>query len=327
MISLHTINNKTMKSKIYSILLVAFTLTLISNCTKTKILNLPIVTTTTISNVTTTTAASGGNVTSANGLAITARGVCWSTGATPTIADSKTVNDTGVGNFISNLTGLATGTTYHVRAYATNSDGTGYGDVASFTTIATDIDGNLYHPVIIGTQTWMIENLHTTRYNDGTAITTDLSNLSWKNTTSGAYAIYDDDTANNRIYGKLYNWYAVNTGKLAPPGWHIPTDAEWTTLVNYLGTEPGKKMKAVSVLWAASPGITNSNSSGLTVLPAGDRYTDGTFYNLEHYTKFWSSTEQSSTEGNYYTLYYTNSNATAISGGKAYGLSIRCIKD
>ena len=94
-----------------------------------------------------------------------------------------------------------------------------------------DIDGNIYNTVSIGTQCWTKENLKTTKYKDGTAIPTGLNDAEWANTTTGAYAIYDNNAANNTTYGKLYNWYAVNTGNLAPAGWHVPTDAEWTTLI------------------------------------------------------------------------------------------------
>ncbi|MBK9327803.1 MAG: fibrobacter succinogenes major paralogous domain-containing protein [Sphingobacteriales bacterium] len=135
----------------------------------------------------------------------------------------------------------------------------------------TDIDGNVYNVVKIGNQCWMKENLKTTRYNDGSAIPTGLSNTAWEATTNGAYAIYDNNAANNTTYGKLYNWYAVNTGKLAPAGWHVPTDAEWTTLTTYLGgvRVAGGPMKATT-LWA-SPNVGATNSSGFTGLPAGYR--------------------------------------------------------
>src|SRR5674476_633708 len=115
----------------------------------------------------------------------------------------------------------------------------------------TDIEGNVYHTVKIGTQTWMVENLKTTKYKDGTAIPLVTDNKVWINLPTPAYCWYDNDaTTYKNTYGALYNWYAVNTGKLAPTGWHIPTDAEWTTLQNYVGGElvAGDKMKATT-LW------------------------------------------------------------------------------
>ncbi|MBK9328438.1 MAG: fibrobacter succinogenes major paralogous domain-containing protein [Sphingobacteriales bacterium] len=192
----------------------------------------------------------------------------------------------------------------------------------------TDIDGNVYNMVTIGTQVWMKENLKTTRYNDGSAIPTGLSNTAWQNTTSGAYAIYDNNAANNTTYGKLYNWYAVNTGKLAPAGWHVPTDAEWTTLTTFLGGEliAGDKMKATT-LWTAYTGITNTNSSGFTGLPAGNRYYNGSFDVIGLSGYFWSSTEGNTSFAWYRYLGYGDSGALRGNYYKGYGFSVRCVRD
>ena len=101
--------------------------------------------------------------------------------------------------------------------------------------MATDADGNVYHTVTIGTQTWTVENLKTSKYNDGTKIPLVTDGTTWGNLTTPGYCWHNNDAATNKAtYGALYNWYAVNTGKLAPSGWHVPTDAEWTTLENYL---------------------------------------------------------------------------------------------
>lgn len=192
----------------------------------------------------------------------------------------------------------------------------------------TDIDGNVYRTVRIGTQVWMAENLKTTRYKDGTAIPTGLSDAAWQATTTGAYAIYDNNAANNTTYGKLYNWYAVNTGKLAPAGWHVPTDAEWTTLTDYLGgaSVAGDKMKATT-LWAPYTGITNTNSSGFTGLPAGFRDYYGTYTNVGDYGTFWSSTEYDASNAWHRSLYYNYSSAGRYNGGKEAGFSVRCVRD
>lgn len=192
----------------------------------------------------------------------------------------------------------------------------------------TDIDGNVYNVVKIGNQCWMKENLKTTRYKDGTAIPTGLSNTAWQNTTSGAYAIYNNNAANNTTYGKLYNWYAVNTGKLAPAGWHVPTDAEWTTLINFLGGETvaGNKMKA-TILWAPFSGIANTNSSGFTGLPAGVRSNNGTFNFIGTTGLFWSSSENGTSNAWYRYLNSNNSNASSYANGKQYGFSVRCVRD
>jgi uncharacterized protein (TIGR02145 family) len=190
----------------------------------------------------------------------------------------------------------------------------------------TDIDGNIYHTVRIGTQVWMKENLKTTRYKDGTTIPTGLSNAAWQATTSGAYAIYNNNAANNTTYGKLYNWYAVNTGKLAPAGWHVPTDAEWTTLINYLGGEAvaGGKMKATT-LWS-SPNTGATNSSGFTGLPAGA--WDGSFFNnIGNTSLFCSSTEFGTYNAFVYDLHYNSSGFYSGVTSKVGGFSVRCVKD
>jgi uncharacterized protein (TIGR02145 family) len=295
---------------------------------------LPTLTTTAISNIANTTATSGGNITNQGSSAVTARGVCWSTSQNPTIANSKTTDGSETGSFTSNLTGLTTNTTYYVRAYATNSAGTAYGNQQSFTTTGTttncgtvtDIDGNVYNTVTIGTQCWMVENLKTTRYKDGSTIPTGLSNSEWLNTTSGAYAIYNNEPANNITYGKLYNWYAVNTGKLAPTGWHVPTEAELHTLITYLGgsSVAGGKMKSTT-LWK-SPNTGATNSSGFTCLPSGARFNDGAFFFIEESGFYWSSTLTNG--GIYKRLFYNSSNTYSdYSSSGNNGFSVRCIKD
>lgn len=191
-----------------------------------------------------------------------------------------------------------------------------------------DADGNVYDTVRIGTQLWMKENLRTTKYNDGTTIPTNLTNADWQSNTTGACALYNNDTSYNRIYGKLYNWYAVNTGKLAPKGWHIPTEAEWRTLVDFISdsSNASDKMKSTN-LWAAWPGITNTNSSGFTGLPAGFKTTMGDYINLTASTGYWSSTEKPFNYVFSLGLAYSYSNVDYYIGYKANGLSVRCIKD
>jgi hypothetical protein len=193
--------------------------------------------TTNIVSTQSTTASSGGNITDAGGSSITARGVVWGTTSGPTIAGNKTIDGTGTGSFVSNLTGLTPSTTYYLRAYATNSSGTSYGNELSFTTTAssqvvTDIDGNTYNTVQIGNQVWMSENLKTTRYRLGGPIPYVVGNSDWQALTTGAWSYYNHDEANNAIYGKLYNWFTTQGDTLCPTGWHVPTDAEWTTLTN-----------------------------------------------------------------------------------------------
>jgi uncharacterized protein (TIGR02145 family) len=202
--------------------------------------NLPALSTSTVSAVTTTTASSGGNITSDGGSSITARGVCWSTSQNPTVAlSTKTSNGMGTGSFTSSIIGLSPNTLYFLRAYATNSAGTAYGNQISFTSGAssspTDADGNTYSTITIGPQVWMKENLKTTKYRNNNPILSNLTNLEWSSITSGACAIFYNNTVNDSIYGKLYNWYAVTDPRgLCPVGWHVPTGHDFNLLIKYL---------------------------------------------------------------------------------------------
>jgi len=317
------------------------------------IIILPTLTTTATSSITTTTATSGGIITNEGGAPITARGVCWSTSANPTIADSKTTDGTGTGTFTSTLTGLTANTTYNVRAYATNSGGTRYGTQLSFTTAASDLytitdkDGNVYHTVTIGTQTWMVENLKTTLYNDGTAIPLVTDNTAWYNLSTPAYCWNNNDAATYKnTYGALYNWYTVNTGKLAPKGWHVPTDAEWTTLENYLiangynydGSTSGDyyaKSLAATTNWTTDTNagtigndLSRNNSTGFSALPGGYRTDSNGTFDIVGYNGYWWSSTGSSTSyawGRY--MYYKDSYVYRSSYGKQNGFSVRCVRD
>jgi uncharacterized protein (TIGR02145 family) len=295
----------------------------------------PTLTTTAISSITTTTASSGGNIASDGGASVTARGVCWNTAAGPTTANSKTTDDTGSGSFASSLTGLTANTKYYVRAYATNSAGTAYGNEISFTTSSagttvTDNDGNVYNTVTIGTQTWMAENLKTTKYNDNTSIPLVTDNTAWAALTTSGYCWYNNDAATYKAtYGALYNWYTVNTGKLCPTGWHVPTDAEWTTLTTYLGGESiaGGKLKATGTTYWASPNTGATNESGFTALPGGYRYGNGTCFSIGGYGIWWSSTEYSATYAWYRAVSYDDADVNRFSDYKQDGLSVRCLRD
>ena len=176
-----------------------------------------------------------------------ARGVCWSTSETPTIEDNKTTDGAGEGSLVSILTDLQMETTYNVRAYAINGAGTAYGNVISFTTPLVDFDGNIYTTVKIGDQIWLVGNLKTTRYNDGSPIPKVADYMAWSNQAAPAYCWYNNDSLTYKpSYGALYNWYAVSTGKLCPVGWHVPTDGEWTSLTEYLGgiiVQPPENLK------------------------------------------------------------------------------------
>jgi uncharacterized protein (TIGR02145 family) len=301
--------------------------------------SVPVVSTGKVSVISSASAAAAGNVISDGGDEITARGVCWSFSANPT-ADlpTKTIDGIGTGVFKSQLSGLSSATTYHIRAYATNGVGTSYGNETTFSIVLnesgpqlTDIDGNVYKTVYIGNQLWMAENLKTRHYRDQTPVpSAPLTSQEWLGLTSGALCYYDNDEVNNKnIYGPLYNWYAVTDERtLCPSGWHIPSNDEYTELRDYLGglSIAGAKMKETeSGLWEF-PNTGADNSSGFTALPGGDR-DDGNFGSIHNGTGWWSSTEVDSKNAWSHYLYYSSTSFFPSPDDKVSGCSVRCIKD
>lgn len=313
---------------------------------------LPVVTTASISNITATTAQGGGNATSADGI-ITASGVCWSTSAEPTIENAITISADSVGDFTSNISGLTDSTTYYVRAYATNSAGTAYGNTISFTTLSlpvavTDIDGNAYHAVTIGTKTWLIENLRTTKYKNGDAIsTTSTLNQNISTETAPKYQwAYNGDETLAKKYGRLYTWHVVSDARgIAPTGWHIASDADWLALENYLiatyGTVNGTivnqrlgKYLAATTDWAMSAteghvgnNKTINNATGFSAYPGGLRNSSGVFSGLGTSTTWWTNTTYSTTNAYFRSLYYNNDRLYKETYGKEFGFAVRCVKD
>ena len=193
----------------------------------------------------------------------------------------------------------------------------------------TDIDGNVYNTVQIGTQVWMAENLKTTRYSDGTPIPLVTDSASWVNYTTGGYCWYNDSIAYGNTYGALYNWYAVNTGKLAPTGWHVPTDSEWTVLTTFLGgaSVAGGALKATSTTYWQSPNTGATNSSGFSALPGGCRFYFGSFNNVGYSGLWWSSTASDATSSWYRTMLYDFAVVNRINYYNASGFSVRCVKN
>jgi len=202
-----------------------------------------------------------------------------------------------------------------------------------------DIEGNVYKTITIGTQTWMAENLKTTKYNDSTAIPNVTDATAWGALTIGAWCDYNNTTDNDTKYGKLYNWYAVNTGKLAPAGWHIPTDAEWTTLNNYITSIYGAgavgKVLATTTDWSISTSpnaigndLTKNNITGFSALPGGVRGSAGVFGNIGNEGDWWSSTPFA-TDGAWSRIMGYDNGGCLFSGNyyMADGVSVRCVKD
>jgi uncharacterized protein (TIGR02145 family) len=308
----------------------------------------PTLTTTAASSITKYAATSGGTITSNGGSVITVSGICWSTSATPTTSDSKTTDGTTSGTFTSSITGLTAGTTYFVRAYATNAIGTSYGVAQSLTTLST---APAQTTVLIGTQRWTDKNLNVANYRNGDAITYAANAAQWAAANAageGAYTYLKYASGDGgATYGKLYNWYAVNDSRgLAPTGYHIPTRAEWTTL---RGTQPenGKTLKSNTTDWSASFNNVNNyitfipdanysnyngtNSTGFNALPGGSLFPNGTNGNYGS-ASLWTATIDplNSAKAN-----WTYFHATTLYDGAnccgtyelGNGMSVRLVKD
>jgi uncharacterized protein (TIGR02145 family) len=191
-----------------------------------------------------------------------------------------------------------------------------------------DIDGNIYPVVKIGNQIWMKENLRVSRYRNGGLIPNVTNNTAWSNSTIGARSYYDNDEANNVIYGTLYNWYTTRGDTLCPTGWGVPTDAEWTTLAEYLEGEEvaGGKMKTIGTTYWNSPNTGANNSSGFSVLPGGYRNNVGSFGGISYTAFFWSASEDDNDAWGRI-LGSDNSNVYRVTSSKSVGASVRCLRD
>jgi uncharacterized protein (TIGR02145 family) len=191
-----------------------------------------------------------------------------------------------------------------------------------------DIDGNTYKTVTIGTQTWMAENLKTTKFNDGTLIPLVPLYDKWQVLSTAGYSWYENNAASKNSYGALYNWYTVNTGKLCPKGWHVSSDAEWTILTNNYGVEyeAGGKLKEAGTSHWQEPNEGATNEGGFTALPGGNRGFNGAFGDKGEFGYWWSSTGSNSAEAWYYYIGNNGSWVKRLSfGNKHCGFSVRCI--
>jgi uncharacterized protein (TIGR02145 family) len=308
-----------------------------------------------VCSITKTMAWSHGFIEDTGGGTITAWGMCWSTSENPTVADNKTSEDVHayLDGFDSYLRGLTTNTTYYVRAYVTTNIGTSYGEQRTFTTASAfspivfnpdlsygtvwDLDGNEYKTIQIGAQTWMAENLKTTKLNDGTAIPDVVVDTVWSALTSPGYCWYNNEPDYTTGFGALYNWYAVNTSNLCPLGWHVPTEDEWSVLVNYLGgmDEANAKIRETGTKHWQSVTSDATNSSGFTAIPTGVRFGDGRYLNLGIFARFWSSTITSYNPENANSvdwMWWDTGDFTSWSGNRGgnslmEGESVRCLKD
>ncbi len=192
-----------------------------------------------------------------------------------------------------------------------------------------DIDGNIYHTVNIGTQTWLVENLRVKHYANGDEIPNIVDSTEWINLATGAYCYYQNNTTAN-AYGLLYNWFAVNDNRgLAPPGWHVASDSEWQTLTDFLGGRfvAGGKLKEADTLHWNPPNIGATNESGFSGLPGGYRSGIGNFDFWGSYGYWWSDSESDSINAWARSLSFQSGYIQRQDVWKTLGVSVRCIKN
>ena len=194
----------------------------------------------------------------------------------------------------------------------------------------SDIDGNSYKTVIIGNQEWMGENLRTTKLNDGTEIPVVTGSTEWRNLKSFACCWYENDISTKNTVGALYNWHAVGTSKLCPLGWHVPSDAEWTELVKYLGGDKvaGGKLKETGTKSWLSPNEGATNETGFSASSSGTRgFRIGPFLKLGYYSDWWSSTEYLGGTAWERRLHFNTTTVTRNASDKRVDYPVRCIRN
>lgn len=294
-------------------------------------------------NITATSALAGGSILNNGGSNITQRGVCWSINPNPTITNDYSIASTVNNNFNVYVYGLTPSTTYYLKAYAINGAGVAYGNQITFTTQpgilfsngnGVNYNGYLYPSIVYDNgQEWMTENLKTNSYSNGDIIP---NNFQWQSLTSGAYGYYNDQSANNTAYGKLYNHYAVSDPRnICPTGWHVPTQSEFIQLINYLGGEgiAGGVMKSTGNLndgngiWSFPNGAA-TNESGFSAVPGGQGNSNG-YSGINNAGFFWSSTSANTNNAFYIMLNAADGTILMPFSAtvKTSGFSVRCIKD
>ena len=277
-------------------------------------------------------AITGVTIINDNGGGIIKKGVCWGTEPNPTLSDNSTYDGFGPYMVYSYLRKLNPSTTYYVRAYAINTAGIGYGNQLTFTTYndsVMDIDNNIYYTTIFGNKEWTISNMKATRYNNGDLIgTTTLPYLSIESDSAPKFQWAYGGDDNRVVYeGRLYTWYTITDNrKFCPVGYHVPTDGEWTELINWFGGDSvaGEIMKQGARFWHNLP-VTND--SGFKAYPAGMREPDGTFLNVYLSTLYWSSSSSSPTSAFSQRVDDLSSLVIRNANRKSSGFSVRCIKD
>ncbi len=316
-----------------NIVLISIVFTIFCGCGKNEIVNIE---TTIPKGVSYTKATIGGTLYADNKTEILSAGVCWSLNDLPTINDNKIDTIRKSSTYYFEITHLEPGKTYYSRAFVTTSHATYYGSSREFKTLGVpedailDIDENVYNTIIIGSQTWMVQNLKTTKYRNGDKITYTPTNINWTNSTLGAFCNYENTNANATKYGRLYNWYAINDQrKIAPEGWRIPNETDWQTLFDYLGGENicGGKLKDQAIGYWLQPNIGATNESGFTARAGGHRTSNGIFQNVATIASFWTSSPFDPDSSFAINVFNNNTTVTKTIYSIKAGLSIRCIKE
>jgi uncharacterized protein (TIGR02145 family) len=286
----------------------------------------------------------GSIVTDENANTVTSTGVCWGLNPEPTIADAVITTGIPYLSTFAVLNGLDPNTTYFARAYATNGNGTAYGNQVQFATTdepsgswldpsvtygtMTDQNGHVYPTVTIGGREWMAENLRTSTYANGATIANITADGAWSTLGTGAWCHYQNNSAFDVPYGKLYNWYAVTDARnVCPSGWHVATDLDWTSLSDSLGGWfiAGEALKS-TVLWYPTNAATNT--SGFSALPGGDRiYVDGTFDATAYDGYWWTATTFSTNSAWGRSMGNESISLTRTDYPKKSGFSVRCVRN
>jgi uncharacterized protein (TIGR02145 family) len=277
---------------------------------------LPGVVTGSVTNITFDSAVAAGNVINEGSAPVTERGICWDSLPDPNITRNKIVEGSGPGAYTTSITGLSAGKRYYVKAYAINADGVGYGAEANFdtkefdpcegiTSFTDSRDGKVYRQITIGSQVWMADNLNFDA--------------------SGSWC-YSNESANCNTYGRLYMWEMAK--EVCPDGWSLPTDADWSQLISFVGANPGGKLKDKSTgLWS-NPNLGAQNSFCFTALPGGYRNNSvNQFSTLGFFGYWWSASADGGTFAICRSMTFNSAAVERLTLNKTDGLSVRCIKN